>query len=197
MCSHGDGVMTNAAHTRLLTGIVAATRERLGAAACSVALLDGSELEFRVASGAGADEVVGLRIPVDRGIAGWVVASGNTAAIADVDADARFDRGTAERTGYLPTSILATPIEGDDGPIGVLEVLDRAADPRDMRVVAEAARQVALVLELEAGSGRIDEVLGDPGLARLVGLVRRLGGMDAGRRELAARLLTAVVEYER
>lgn len=197
MCSHGDSVMTNATHTELLTGIVAATRERLGAAACSVALLDGSELEFRVASGAGADEVVGLRIPTDRGIAGWVVASGNTVAIADVDADARFDRDTAERTGYLPTSILATPIEGDDGPVGVLEVLDREAGPRDLQVAADAARQVALVLDLAVASGRIDEVLGDPGLAVLVGLVRRLGGLDTARRELAARLLTAVVEYER
>jgi GAF domain-containing protein len=197
MCSHGERVMTTTAHIELLTGIVAATRERLGAAACSVALLDGSELEFRVASGAGADEVVGLRIPTDRGIAGWVVASGDTIAIADVDADARFDRVTAERTGYLPTSILATPSEGDDGPVGVLEVLDREPDPRDLQVVADAARQVALVLDLAARSGQIDGVLSDPGVAELVGLVRRLGSMDAPRRKLAARLLTAVVECDR
>jgi len=189
--------MTTTAHIELLAGIVAATRERLGAAACSVALLDGSELEFRVASGAGADEVVGLRIPTDRGIAGWVVASGDTIAIADVDVDARFDRVTAERTGYLPTSILATPIEGDDGPVGVLEVLDREPDPRDLQVVADAARQVALVLDLVARSGQIDDVLSDPGVAELVGLVRRLGSMDAPRRTLAARLLTAVVECDR
>ncbi|MET1071802.1 MAG: hypothetical protein ABWY11_04055, partial [Umezawaea sp.] len=68
--------MTSTAQTELLTAIVEATRERLAAAACSVAILDGSDLEFRVASGVGEREIVGVRIPVDRGIAGWVVASG-------------------------------------------------------------------------------------------------------------------------
>ena len=147
--------MTSTAQTELLTAIVEATRERLAAAACSVAILDGSDLEFRVASGVGEREIVGVRIPVDRGIAGWVVASGQTVAIADTHSDARFDRDTAQRTGFLPTSILATPIEGDDGPIGVLEVLDRAAGPQDMQVVAAAARQVALVLQLVDAAPRV------------------------------------------
>lgn len=187
--------MTSAVQTALLTSIVAATRERLGAAACSLALLDGSELEFRVAAGMGQDELVGLRIPTGRGIAGWVVASGQTVAIADAHSDARFDRDTAQRTGFLPTSILATPVEGEDGPVGVLEVLDRDTGPRDLQVVADAARQVALVLELSDAAGRVDEVLADPGLAVLVGLVRQLGGLDAAHHELAARLLAAVVEY--
>ena len=69
----------------LLTGIVAATRERLGAAACSVALLDGEELVFRAAAGVGAAEVIGLRLPVGRGIAGWTVASSQAIAVADVN----------------------------------------------------------------------------------------------------------------
>lgn len=183
-----------AAQTKLLTSIAAATRERLGAAACSVALLHGAELEFRAADGIGTREVVGLRIPVGRGIAGWVVASGQTVAIADAHRDARFDRDTAQQTGYLPTSILATPIEGDDGPIGVLEILDRAGGPHDMHVAARAAQQVALVLDITAAATQVDDVLADPRLAELIGLVRQLGDLTPIQQKLAARLLSAVVE---
>jgi len=187
----------NAATTELLTSIVAATRERLSAAACSVAILDGSELEFQVASGAGEREVVGLRMPADRGIAGWVVASGQTVAIADTHSDARFDRDTAQQTGFLPTSILATPIEGDDGPIGVLEVLDRTPGPQDMQVVAAAARQVAMVLELVDAAATVDAALADPSLAEHLSLLRELRGLDIAERNLAARLLAAVIEHAR
>jgi GAF domain-containing protein len=181
----------------LLTGIVAATRERLGAAACSVAILDGSELEFRVASGAGAREIVGVRIPAHHGIAGWVVASGQTLAIADTHSDARFDRDTARATGFLPTSILATPIEGDDGPVGVLEVLDREAGPRDMQVAGAAARQVALVLQLVERAAQVGQVLADPGLAEHLALLGELHRLDVADQRLAARLLAAVVEHAR
>ena len=189
--------VTGAAQTELLASIVAATRERLAAAACSVAIVDGSELEFRVASGVGAREIVGLRMPADRGIAGWVVASGQTVAVADADSDGRFDRNTAQQTGFLPTSILATPIEGDDGPIGVLEVLDRTNGPLDMQVVADAARQVALVLELVSAAARVDEVLADPALAEHLALLRELSTLGVADRRLAARLLAAVVEHAR
>ena len=189
--------MTSAAQTELLTTIVAATRERLAAAACSVAILDGAELEFRAASGVGESGIVGLRMPADRGIAGWVAASGQTVAIADAPTDARFDRDTAQQTGFLPTSILATPIEGDDGPVGVLEVLDRTNGPQDMQVVAAAARQVALVLQLVEAAAQLGGVLADPRLAEHVALLSELRGLDVADQRLAARLLAAVVEHAR
>ena len=48
-----------------------------GAGACSVALLeaDSEHLVFRVATGQGAEQVLGLRIPVRTGIAGYAVSS--------------------------------------------------------------------------------------------------------------------------
>ncbi len=49
MGSHGGAAVTSAAYGDPLREIVAATRERLSAAACSLAVLDGSELEFRAA----------------------------------------------------------------------------------------------------------------------------------------------------
>lgn len=52
-----------AGHDELLQAIVDAAREIFGAAACSLALVDEAtdEVVYRVASGAGASEVLGLR----------------------------------------------------------------------------------------------------------------------------------------
>ncbi len=188
--------MTSALVTELLTGIVAATRERLGAAACSVALLEGDELVFRAAAGVGAAEVIGVRLPVGRGIAGWAVASGQAIAVADVNVDRRFDRETAASTGFLPTSILAVPVEDDDGPRGVLEVLDRQPEPAEMEIAAAAAAQIYRVVELDRQQAEATALLSDPALAELVALVREVA-IDEQNRTLAAALLTAVRDQRR
>ncbi len=188
--------MTTAAVAELLTGIVAATRERLGAAACSVALLEGEELVFRAADGAGAAEVLGVRLPIGRGIAGWTVASGQAIAVADVNADRRFDRETAASTGYLPTTILAVPVEDEDGPRGVLEVLDRRPEPAEMEIAAAAAAQVYRVVELERRQAEVTALLSDPGRAELVDLLRAVATNEYDR-ALAVALLTAVRDHRR
>ena len=39
--------------------------------------------------------------------------------------DPRFDRATAERTGYVPRSIAAVPLIDGENTLGVLQVLDK------------------------------------------------------------------------
>lgn len=110
-----------------LSTAVAAVRSLFGAAACSVALLDetGEHLEFVAADGAGADAIVGTRLPVGRGIVGWVATSGQPIAVAEVASDARFARDVAEATDYVPAVILAAPLPGaGDDVLGVMELLD-------------------------------------------------------------------------
>jgi GAF domain-containing protein len=197
--SRGTAPTTGAAATapderRLLTAITAATAERLGAAACSVALLDSDELVYVAASGAGAGQVIGLRLPSTRGIAGWVAASGQAIAVADVRTDARHDREAAASTGYLPTSILAVPAEDDEGPIGVLSVLDRHAAADDLSIAAAAAAQVAMVRALATSRSHLDAQLADPELADLRALLTRFGHRDAGQRRRAARVLGVLLE---
>ena len=95
-----------------LTPSVAAVRALFGAAACSCALVDpdGATLTFVAADGAGAAEIVGVELPVGRGIAGWAVMSGQPIAVRDVRADPRFARDVAESTHYVPECILAAPM---------------------------------------------------------------------------------------
>lgn len=137
----------------LLQSITDTARTIFNSAACSLALLDdgGEELTFFVASGAGADEVIGLKVPVGKGIAGWVVSSGQPISIADVTADPRFASGVAADTGYVPRSILAMPLETERRMIGAIEVLDRDASAAnsasDMEILEAFARQAALAIE--------------------------------------------------
>ncbi len=182
----------------LLVSVLDRLRTDLGAAACSLALLEGDDLVFVAASGAGADEVVGLRIPVGRGIAGWAVVSGETVAVADVTADQRWDRETAERTGYVPRSILATPVDDGEATTGVLEVLDRTAGADDgsraFGTAAAAARQLALAVRLGRTGRRVDDAsaagLSPAWRARL----DRLAGATVGEQRLAGRLLDALID---
>lgn len=211
-----------------LQACTATTRELFGAAACSIALLtpDEEELVFVAADGAGAVEVVGLRMPSSRGVAGWVVMSGEAAAVQEVRRDPRFAADVAARTGHLPKSILAAPLTAADEVLGVVEVLDRDADRAgshaDMQVLAavaalagrtvQTARVVAdlgRLLLTAVGTASADASLGealraaaaaaparDAEVLRVGALLAELAASPA-ERELAVRILEDVLAHAR
>ena len=114
--------------------------------AASVALHDAAtgRLVFRAAAGPEGRAVVGLSIAAHEGIAGYVYSTGQALAIADVAADPRFERATAERTGYVPRSLLAVPLVDEVGIAGVMEFLDRRdGAPFDLVDVEVATRMAA------------------------------------------------------
>jgi len=135
-----------------LVSVCQALRERLGAAACSVAVLDDDALSYVAADGEGADEIVGTRLDGGRGVAGFVVAAAQSVYLDEVAADPRFARDVAESTGYVPTGILAVPLVGNEGILGVLTVLDPTdrslGDPTAwLSDASDAAGDVADLLE--------------------------------------------------
>lgn len=105
-----------------------------GAQACSVAVVepDTGTLRYVASHGSGERAIVGVRVEVRRGIAGWVATSGQPIAVAEVAADPRFARDVAEATGYVPRTILAAPLLGDEEPLGVLSVLDPSRREREL-----------------------------------------------------------------
>lgn len=158
----------------LLQTIVEAAARIFGAAAASIALIDEKDqtLVFHVAYGAGREEVVGMSIPINQGIAGYVAMTGQPMAISNVQQDTRFARAAAERTGYVPRSILAMPLTSNNRVIGVIEVLDKINAPsfgmQDMELLALFAHQAAMAIHAAQQYARLDEVLLD-GLKKLVG----------------------------
>jgi GAF domain-containing protein len=149
----------------LLTAITGTARQLFGAQACSLALLsdDESELVYTTATGAGADNVVGMRMPSGRGIAGWVTASGQPVAINDLRTDPRWASDVAESTGYVPTALVAVPVQSPQRSLGVLTVLDRDAGrpdaDRDIQLLSLFADQAALAVEAVRAFDRVGSLL--------------------------------------
>jgi GAF domain-containing protein len=147
-----------------LRAIADAGAAALHVVAASIALHDPgtNTLVFRAAAGPQGEGVVGLAIAPHAGIAGYVFSTGQPLAVADAEADPRFERGTAERTGYVPRSLLAVPLVDDDGVAGVMEWLDRTDgapfDLADLEVatrVAAAATATARATRLDREAGRL------------------------------------------
>jgi GAF domain-containing protein len=146
----------------LLQSIVETAAKIFGAAAASLLLVNEEEeaLEFKVAFGPGDRDLVGTKFPYDKGIAGYVFMTGMPIATSNVKEDKRFNQDFAKSTGYVPNSILATPlISSDDRVIGVMEVLDKieaaSFDMHDMELMGMFAQQAAMAIDQ---SQQIDEI---------------------------------------
>jgi GAF domain-containing protein len=165
-----------------LRALAEAASALIRAVAASVALYDApsGRLVFRAAAGPEGDAVVGLSIAAHEGIAGYAFSTGQALAIADVTADPRFGRATAERTGYLPRSLLAVPLVDDAGIIGVMEVLDRHdGEPFDFGDV-EVATRLAAATTAVARASRVERDAGQLLRAGLAGVAGTEGGsLDA------------------
>jgi signal transduction protein with GAF and PtsI domain len=122
----GVSAAVGEATARVLSAIVKTAAGVFDAAATSVALRrrDGG-LDYQAAWGAGADEVVGMRLDAGQGIAGRVLATGVGEVVQDCRADPDFAAATARRTGYVPYTMLVVPLISDGDARGVLTVLDR------------------------------------------------------------------------
>ena len=95
----------------LLAAIVEVARSIFGAKASSILLLDEEteELVFEAVVGEGEQELLGMRFPAGKGIAGWVLATRTPLVIEDVREDPRFASDVAEDTGYVPSGLMAAP----------------------------------------------------------------------------------------
>jgi GAF domain-containing protein len=182
--------------TTVLQSIVDATVTLFDAEAASLALHDPvtDGLVFRVAAGEHGQGVIGITVAAGEGVAGYVQATGRPLAIADVAADPRFERAAAERTGYVPRSLLAVPLVDDSGVLGVLEILDRrdggSFGLRDIELASVFARQASVAIRatgLERGAAQLlrdalvavagtDDALDAPAIDALVAAATPSGG---------------------
>jgi len=178
----------------VLRSVVEATVQVFEAEAASIALHDPetSRLVIRVAAGRAGAGALGLAFNASEGIAGYVFTTGQPLAVSDVTADPRFDRSTAETTGYVPRAILAVPLLEDSGTIGVLEVLDGRGETgfqlRDLELASVFARQATVAIRATRVERDTTEIMRLT-LARLAANTDLDGdALDTVAREVAAHL---------
>ena len=135
---------------RILQVVISATTRLIEADRSSLFLVDRErgELWSRVAEGL---EIREIRMPMHKGIAGSVVALGQTLNIPDAYQDPRFNPEVDRRTGYRTKSILCVPVRNNRKEIiGALQVLNKrgkAFTEEDEKLLSCLGDQIAVALE--------------------------------------------------
>jgi len=139
----------------------------------SLALIDPAteEVVFRAATGEKGSSVVGVRLALGQGIAGWVAKRGEGIIVPDVQKDERFFSGVDEKTKFTTRAIACAPIRYHGEVIGVLEALnpkDGIFDPDALQVLSgigglagTAIRHAELFELLDAAHKRYHELFDD------------------------------------
>lgn len=126
----------------VMQSMLSQMNELLNAEAISVALVEGDELQFVVADGDGAEEIVGLRIPCQIGIAGWVIENRQPVRSNTPQDDPRFTRSGDRRTGTQTKAIIVAPLEADGRVMGTIQAINPPSGyflPDDLRILVRLA----------------------------------------------------------
>src|SRR5262249_13156598 len=125
-----------------------ATRQT-GAARGTVFLFDREREEIWSLVGLGLEQQV-IRLPVSRGIAGWVAREGTAVRLANAYDDQRFESDIDKRLGFTTRELLCLPIRNEAGVIiGVLQLLNKGEPftDEDEAFIDALSAHVALALE--------------------------------------------------
>lgn len=133
----------------LLKVIAEETKVAMQADRCTVFLFDKehNELWSKVALGMDSQEI---RFPADKGLAGYVVRTGESLNIEDAYNDERFNPEVDKETGYKTKTILCMPIKNNNQEIiGAFQVLNKAQgiftkNDEDLLVAIGGSASIAL-----------------------------------------------------
>ena len=110
-----------------------------------------NELEFKIVLGPKSEEVKPFRLPIGKGISGWVAKTGKPVLIPDVYKDDRFDPSFDKRSGFITRSMLCVPMIYKTKTIGVMTVINRldqfSFTENDQVLLTIFASQAALAIE--------------------------------------------------
>jgi PAS domain S-box-containing protein len=110
----------------IMQALLTQVNEVLNAEATSIALVDKRtrELVYQTAAGIGGDKIVGLRLPANQGVSGWVMEHAQPALVPDTAADLRFTTKGDEITGHPTRTIICAPIQHKDEVLGTIQAIN-------------------------------------------------------------------------
>lgn len=111
---------------KIMKSLLSQMNQLIKAEAISIALVDHqtNQLVFEVAEGLGSEAIVGLRMPSNQGISGWVMEHGQPAFVPDTDKDVRFNRLGDLRTGHSTRSVICAPIMIKHEMLGTIQAIN-------------------------------------------------------------------------
>jgi PAS domain S-box-containing protein len=115
----------------ILQLLLAQMNELINSEAISIALVDkqANELVYEVAEGIGSQKILGLRLPSNRGVSGWVMEHGQPALVQDTAQDERFYRDADRRTGHNTRSMMCAPLQVKGEVLGTVQAINPRHGP--------------------------------------------------------------------
>lgn len=129
-------------------------QQAVGADRCTVYAADAAAAQVvsKVALGL---EIPEIRLPMNRGVVGYVARTGHSLNLRDAYNDPRFDRSVDQQTGYRTRSLLTMAVRGQGNRIiGVIQALNKAAGTftlEDEQAMQSACRELGELLESREG----------------------------------------------
>lgn len=134
----------------LLKVIAEETKNAIQADRCSVFLWDKDTDELWSKVALGLDSSQEIRFPADKGLAGYVVKTGEALNIVDAYNDSRFNPEVDKKTGYRTKTILCMPITNNNREIiGAFQVINKidgvfTKNDEDLLVAIGGSASIAL-----------------------------------------------------
>jgi two-component system NtrC family sensor kinase len=137
---------------QVLATIIREIQELLKADRAAVLLRDATtdDLVFAAAAGETSEKLLGTRLSINHGIAGWVARERQSALVQEAYRDPRFWSSADARTGYLTHSVVAVPIKYRGAVWGVIEAInkhDGVFSERDREMLEALAGSAAIAIE--------------------------------------------------
>ncbi len=131
--------------------VIGEIRSLLNTEGASVLLRDpaSDDLIFAAVADASSKELVGTRMPVTRGIAGWVMQNRQPVLVQDAQNDPRFYSDVDQQTGLTTRSVVAVPLRFRGAVWGVVEAINKvggAFSEGDVGLLEALARSAAIAL---------------------------------------------------
>jgi sigma-B regulation protein RsbU (phosphoserine phosphatase) len=141
----------------LMTIVMEKAKDVMDAEASSILLYNRktNELEFEVAlsNEASTSDILKKKVTLNlgQGIGGWVAENLKPLIIKDVQSDNRFCSRADKKTGFTTRSIIAVPLSGRNGLLGVAEIMNPKKKvfftDYDLNIFQALCRQVAIAIE--------------------------------------------------
>ena len=157
----------------VLQGILEQISNALRVEAVSLALIDAEQktLEYLASTSNDEHNVVGKKIQVGQGVAGWVARNKQGAVVPNAYQDPRFYPGIDQTTGFKTKAIACAPILSHGEVIGILEAINPSSggfDPDALSVLTgisslagTAIRHAQLFEDLQAAHKRYRDLFED------------------------------------
>ncbi len=116
----------------------------------SLLLLDGKDMEFKVALNVDIEKLKKVDVKLGQGIAGYVAALGEAVIENNVENSSMFDPDVDEYSGFVTRTLLCVPIISQGRVIGVIEVINKIGGIfgiNDKYLLQSIASSVSIAIE--------------------------------------------------